>query len=113
MRSLILVPCSWRVDLLALPSSFGSLANDHYHHHPTLPMTTGAPQTATPPTDPQATMPQMSWEETRSIMAEVQELFAGREVRQWLREVCERGRECGGAFAFTIINQNEESTTHA
>jgi hypothetical protein len=55
----------------------------------------------------------MSWEETRSIMAEVQELFAGREVRQWLREVCERGRECGGAFAFTIINQNEESTTHA
>lgn len=29
----------------------------------------------------QATMPQMSWEETRSIMAEVQELFAGREVR--------------------------------
>ena len=26
-------------------------------------------------------MPQLSWEETRSIMAEVQELFAGREVR--------------------------------
>lgn len=25
-------------------------------------------------------MPQMSWEETRGIMAEVQELFAGREV---------------------------------
>lgn len=28
-----------------------------------------------------STMPQLSWEETRSIMAEVQELFAGREVR--------------------------------
>ena len=26
-------------------------------------------------------MPQMGWEETRSIMSEVQELFAGSEVR--------------------------------
>lgn len=30
-------------------------------------------------------MPQLSWEETRSIMAEVQELFAGREVRLFAR----------------------------
>ena len=29
-------------------------------------------------------MPQLSWEETRSIMAEVQELFAGREVGGWV-----------------------------
>lgn len=32
-------------------------------------------------------MPQMSWEETRSIMAEVQELFAGREDMNTVEEI--------------------------